>query len=328
MPWGVIRPDDHDLVRALVEVDDPAIDLAVIASLPAVGEQDSAEAVELAKRIAGRGDQRSLGALASVLPTPHTRQYAGTQVIRNVPVDDYLTLVHALEGLDQLDYHVEWCLEHVAGIVPNAVIDFFEHRIVRASSAGPTVNPIPHTVADGQLVDHLQASGRYADVLRRVRDLTLQSGQMERWRARALFHLLSPRRDRAGGIDNPTIDDTIAGILREWIVSRDRERLIAVALLLREYAVTEMYLQLARDTIAAGRGDKGVEAEVMAAFGTTGAQWGPLSDTFRQRADMVRHWEQDGSLYVRLFAGKLTKMLLGHADQSDATTEDLLDETL
>jgi len=328
MPWGTVRPYDHDLVRALVDVDDMAIDLAVIACLPVVGEQYATEVVELAKRIAERGDQRSLGALAAVLPTPLTQQYAGTQVIRNVPVDEYLTLVHAMERLDRLDYHVEWCLEHVADTAPHAVIDFFEHRIQREGSAGPTFDPIPHTLADGHLVERLQASGQYADVLRRVRDLTLQGSQMERWRASSLFHSLSPRRDRAGGMDDAMIDDTIVGILREWIVPRDRERLIAVARLLREYAVTDTYLQLARGTIAAARGDKDVEAEVMAALGTTTGQWGPLSDTFRQRADMVRQWEQDRDLYVRRFAGKLRKMLLGHANQSDATTEDLLEEDL
>lgn len=287
MPRGVIQPYDHDLARALVDVDDPIIDLAVSACLPAVGEHDGTGAVELAKRIAGRGDQGSLGALASVLPTPHTRQYAGTQVIRTVPANDYLTLVHDMEGLDQLDYHVEWCLEHVADIAPHAVIDFFEHRIGREGSARPAFDPIPHTLGDGHLVERLQASGRYADVLRRVRDLTLHGSQMERWRAITLFHALSPRRDRAMGIDDAIIDDAIAVILHEWIVPRDRERLIAVARLLREYAVTDEYLQLARDTIAAARGDTDVEVEVMAALGTTTGQWGPLSDTFRQRADMV-----------------------------------------
>jgi len=328
MPWGVIRSYDHDLACALVDIDDLAIDLAIIACLPAVGEQDGTEAVELAKRIAGRGDQRALGALTAVLPTPHTQQYAGTQVIRNIPVDDYLTLVRALEELDQLDYHVEWCLEHVADIAPDAVIDFFESRIQRANSAGPTFDPIPHTLADGHLVERLQDGGHYADLLRRVRDLTLQGSQMERWRASSLFHSLSPRRDRAGGMDDAMIDDTIVAILREWIIPPDRERLIAVARLLREYAVTDVYLQLARDTIAAARGDKEVEAEVMVALGTTGVQWGPLSDTFKQRADMVRQWEQDGNLYVRRFAGKLKKALLRHADQSDAATEDLLEENL
>jgi len=41
---------------------------------------------------------------------------------------------------------------------------------------------------------------------------------------------------------------------------------------------------------------------------------------------MVRQWEHDRDLYVRRCAGKLKKALLGHADQSDAATEDLLEE--
>jgi hypothetical protein len=328
MPWGTIQPDDHILVRALADLDDPVIDMAIIACLPAVGEQHGAEAVEVAKRIAGRGDQRSLAGLAAVLPTPHTRQYAGEQVIRNVPDDDYLALVRALESLDRLDYHVEWCLEHIAEIAPDAVIDFFERRMQREATAGPTFDPIPHTLPDSHLVERLHAGGHYADLLRRVRDLTLQGDQVVRWRARSLFGLLSPRRGHGSEIDDPIIVYTIASILREWIVPRDRKRLVAVARLLRDYAVTDMYLRLSRDIIAAARGDKDVEAEVMAALGTTGAQWGPLSDTFKRRADMVRQWQQDRDLYVRRFAGKVNKALLGYADEFDAATEDLLEEDL
>ena len=50
------------------------------------------------------------------------------QVIRNVPDDDYLALVRALESLERLDYHVEWCLEHIADIGEERQFLFFEQR--------------------------------------------------------------------------------------------------------------------------------------------------------------------------------------------------------
>jgi len=41
MPCGVIQPDDHILVRALADKNDPRIDRIITPCLPAVGEQDS-----------------------------------------------------------------------------------------------------------------------------------------------------------------------------------------------------------------------------------------------------------------------------------------------
>lgn len=326
MPSGGAYSDDHNLLSALVGLNDLSIDLAVVPCLPAMGEQHPVDAVRLARDITERGNPHALAVLAAILPTPHTNQYAGTQVLREVPDVDYLAIVGAMDALDDLDYHAEWCLEQVAGIDPDAVINFFERRIQRESVAGPAFHPIPHTLADSDLVERLRASGRYVEVLRRVRDLTMQGDQLARWRARELFDLLSPRRDLAVGTDEALTDESVALVLREWIKAGESEQLRAVALLLREYAVTDVYLRVARDIIVAARGSQDVESEVLAAMGTITGQMGPLGGTLRNRAEMIQVWETDSNRHVRRFASRLRRALLGHADQSDAATADLLED--
>lgn len=91
--------------------------------------------------------------------------------------------------------------------------------------------------------------------------------------------------------------------------------------------VVDVFLSERRETEAAAIFfEEDVCSEVLATLETIPAQWGSLGEMLRGRAALVQRWEQDQNRHVRSFARKARKVLLGHADESDAATVGFLED--
>lgn len=321
--------DDRAIIGALAQAPDPETDPALIACLPALGELAPADAASLAVSIAERSDEALLRRLIAVLPTPHNAATAGSGSVRQIPATEFRAIAANLVRLDELDHVVEGILECLADLAPDAVVDLLEERIRAAGTPHPlTYAVLPHGLTSRDTLAPLRASPHYADLLRRVRDWQQRPNTAFRLLAGETLALLSPPRPRMGGMTEPSLDDPVAAVLREWIAADDANRLVAAADLLKEFVGDARVLELAREIAGAARGDERVEKAVRGVFFTSGeAIWGPSSAHFQGRIPVLEAWltDRQSGVYVRGFAERTIAILRGMAAEADAFDEDLFD---
>ncbi len=134
--------------------------------------------------------------------------------------EDYRVFLAKLEPIKHLRFHACRFLGEAAKQVPGDTIDFLLRRIDRAAGADWGFEPIPDEGLT-QALKPLAERSEYQHLLRRVRDASIPGGPQQRFVAE-LYQALSLNHSEEG-----------IAILGEWVDSGEREKIEAVATLLR-----------------------------------------------------------------------------------------------
>ena len=293
------REVEWEVIRQLVAKESKTIDGQIFALISRFAPYNSKLAVELLKILATRDDENTLNRVAEAISC---LDYNNKGRIWNVDVPDLQDLQEIIAPLDQLpylNYEAEECLARLADRNPMLVIDFVERRI-KAKFSRTSEDKYFEAFSSpfARVVTKIVSKPEYLDILRRVRDWTIQDDFWLGFQAPSLLKVLAP--NLKGHLEN---------ILMEWIETEDKEKLKASTKILREFNAGDKFYELSREIILRTQDEEILSYVESAVHTTPGVITVHMSNFYKQRLEEVLPWLEDDNFQVRRFAKKIISHL-------------------
>ncbi|PSB04968.1 hypothetical protein C7B64_01730 [Merismopedia glauca CCAP 1448/3] len=300
------------VLRQLVAKKSVIVDRELFWSISRLAPYNSELAVELLKILATRDNENTLHQVAEIVSSPNYEQDGETWAIQFNNLQDLWEIIENFERLPYLDYKVEECLARLGESQPTLVIDFIERRIKLKPNKYSKKEyyqafPTPFSRA----FNNIDFKPEYPDLLRRVRDWTIQDDFLLSLKAPSLLKALSLN-----------LKGQLYDILMEWVEAKNIDKLKAIATILREFNTGEDFYNLSREIITRTQ-DENILSSVGAAIHLTpGAIMGGFSNFYKQRIEEVSPWQKDDIFQVRQFAKRVIQSLQQDVERAEAQ-EDL-----
>jgi hypothetical protein len=311
--WGHSQLDpEWEVIRRLVAKQSEMIDGHIFWLINRFAPFNSELAVELLKILATRENEHTLECVAEAISC---RDYNNEGRVWNVDVPDLQDLqaiIDPLDGLPYLNYKAEECLARLAERSPSTVVDFIERRI-KAESNSSSENKYFEAFSSpfDRVVTKIVSKPEYLDILRRVRDWTIQDDFWLGFQAPSLLTVLAPN-----------LDGHLEDILMEWIETGDINKLKASTNILRKFNAGKKFYELSREIILRTQ-DEQILAYIESAIHTTpGVITGHMSNFYKQRLDEILPWLNDDNFQIRRFA-KRVKLSLEEDVERQVAREEL-----
>ncbi len=290
--WDKLHQQDWDLLCRLVHKGLTQLDLDILSLLPSFALYRPYLAVAFLKEIAARGDTAILERVADVLAQPNMANDGWDVTIASR--QDYLDIIQNFERLPELDHGVERCLNRLGQFEPMLAVDFLERRILYAAehqTKAKRYRAIPF--GSSTSLENIRSSPTYREVLRRVRDWSVDGNTAMRRNASQVLKMI------AGNLD-----EALRDVLMEWVVSDIAHNQEAVARILFMFNDGRTFYDVSREIIARTDDESTLNAISGAIISTPlSSAMMPSSSYFhRKRIEDLSPWLQDSSFRVRRFA--------------------------
>ncbi|MDJ0537090.1 MAG: hypothetical protein QNJ70_32185 [Xenococcaceae cyanobacterium MO_207.B15] len=306
------RKEEWEVIRQLVAKKSKIIDGHIFWLINRFAPYNSQLAVELLKILANRDDENTLNRVAEAISR---RDYNNEGRIWNIDIphlQDLQEIIDLLDKFPYLNYKAEECLARLADENPTLVIDFIERRIkAKHSKSSDKKYFRAFSSPFARVVTKIVSKPEYPDILRRVRDWTIQDDFWLGFQAPSLLKVLAPNLE--GHLEN---------ILMEWIETGDINKLKASTKILREFNAGDKFYELSREIILRTQ-DEEILSYIERAIDTTpGVISGHMSNFYKQRLEEVLPWLEDDNFQVRRFANRVKSSLEEYIERQVAR-EDL-----
>ncbi|HLO51377.1 MAG TPA: hypothetical protein VK211_23385, partial [Kamptonema sp.] len=297
LDWSRFQNREWEVLHDLTAKQSSPVDCEILELISRFAPYNPQEAINFIKIFAASSDESVLLRVAGVLSLSFGSigDKWGLKFIQN---EDFVAIIQNFGRLSRLDSAVGKCLNRLGELAPIQLLNFIEQWLVnKAKNSGANNYTIhfPYSVA----LKSIRSSLEYPDILRRVRDWMLRDNF---W----FYETPDVLKEFSGSLEEP-----LYSVLIEWIESREKKKVHAVAQILQSFNSGPLFYSLCRQIIG-HTNDEAVKNSISVSINSTPGTIfiGRGFSTFnRQRLEEITPWLQDENFRVQSFAKRMEELL-------------------
>jgi hypothetical protein len=279
--------EDMDILKELSTIDDETIKLKIADVLTNLHEVNKLDYIEILKNVSNNTNARIAGEISDAIASQNL-QFTDQEFETIKQIADSFLEIDDLDKNNSAFYRIETLFNLIADKDPDWPIGFLEKRIEQfdeKKKESQDYDAIPYSLFHA--FKDLKKNEKYKDILRRVRDWTLKGGWYFFEAPKVLKNLCATE----GHQSRANLNEDMAEILMEWVVSKDKNKMENVAYILGEFREDERYYRIVKELIIESDGDPEILGDLSTAIysslGTTTRTRGQPSQKLVKRIEYL-----------------------------------------